>query len=70
MKLYVQQRAGKMGMTLAAYVKHLIAKDIEDKEYPVYQASDKVEESYKKALKNKSKSVVIEGSLENYFANK
>lgn len=70
MKLYIEQRAGKMGMTLSAYVKHLIAKDIEDREYPVYQASDKVEESYQKALKNKSRSVVIEGSLENYFTNK
>lgn len=32
MKLYIEQRAGKMGMTLSAYLKHLIAKDIEELE--------------------------------------
>ena len=70
MKLYVENRANTFGMTIAAYIKHLIAKDIEDKEYPIYQASEKVEQTYRKAMKNKSNSVLIESSLENYFANK
>lgn len=69
MKLYVDKRANKFGMTIAAYIKHLIARDIEDKEYPVYQASEKVEKAYKKAMKNKKNSVLINGSLEDYFAN-
>ena len=69
MKLYVDKRANKFGMTTSSYIKHLIAKDIEDKEYPVYQASEKVERAYKKAIKNKNKSVLLEGSLEDYFAN-
>lgn len=69
MKLHVDARANKFGMTSGAYIKYLIAKDIEDKEYPVYQASEKVEKAYKKAMKNKKKSVIIEGSLEDYFAN-
>jgi len=69
MKVHVDTRASKFGMTAGAYIKHLIAKDIEDKEYPVYQASEKVEKAYKKAMKNKKKSILVEGSLEDYFAN-
>ena len=47
----------------------LDAKDIEDKEYPIYQASEKVEKAYKKDMKNKKNSELVEGSLEEYFAN-
>ncbi len=69
MKVHVDTRASKFGMTASAYIKHLIAKDIEDKEYPIYKASERVEKIYKKALKNKKGSVQINTSLEDYFAN-
>lgn len=70
MKVYVEKKASKFGMTIAAYIKHLIVKDIEEKEYPIYKASERVERAYEKAMKDKSKAVLVEGSLENYFAEK
>ena len=70
MKLHIEEKAGRFGLTSAAYIKHLIAKDIEEKDYPVFVASEKTEQSFDRAIKNKKKSVMIEGSLEDYFANK
>ena len=51
MKEYLESKASKFGMPLAGYIKHLILKDIEDMDYPTYQASEETEEAYKKAIK-------------------
>ena len=37
-------------MPIAGYIKHLILKDIEDMDYPTYQASESTEKAYKKAM--------------------
>ena len=50
MKEYLESKANKFGMPIAGYIKHLILKDIEDMDYPIYQASETTEESYKKAM--------------------
>ena len=50
MKDYLESKAGKFGMPIAGYVRHLILKDIEDMDYPTYQASEETERSYKKAI--------------------
>ncbi len=50
MKSYLDSRASKFGMPTAGYIKHLILKDIEDMDYPTYQASEETEKSYKKAI--------------------
>ena len=50
MKDFLESKASKFGMPIGGYIKHLILKDIEDMDYPLYQASEKTEESYKKAL--------------------
>ena len=51
MKDYLESKASKFGMPLAGYIKHLILKDIEDMDYPTYQASEETEKAYKKAIK-------------------
>lgn len=51
MKDYLTSKASKFGMPVAGYVKHLILKDIEDMDYPLYRASEKTEKAYKKAIK-------------------
>jgi len=51
MKDYLESKASKFGMPVAGYIKHLILKDIEDMDYPTYQASEETERSYKKAIK-------------------
>ncbi|HRN96613.1 MAG TPA: hypothetical protein PLD54_04155 [Candidatus Levybacteria bacterium] len=50
MKDFLESKASKFGMPVAGYIKHLILKDIEDMEYPLYQASEATEEAYKKAV--------------------
>jgi len=50
MKDYLESKASKFGMPIAGYIKHLILKDIEDMDYPTYQASVETEKAYKKAL--------------------
>ena len=50
MKDFIESKASKFGMPLAGYIKHLILKDIENMDYPTYQASEKTEKAYKKAL--------------------
>ena len=50
MKIYLESKAGKFGMPIAGYIKHLILKDIEDMDYPVFQASEETEKAYKKTM--------------------
>jgi len=53
MKEFLESKASKFGMPVAGYIKHLILKDIEDMDYPTYQASVETEKAYKKALEEK-----------------
>lgn len=50
MKEFLESKASKFGMPIAGYIKHLILKDIEDMDYPIYQASEKTENAYEKAI--------------------
>lgn len=50
MKDFLESKASKFGMPIAGYIKHLILKDIEDMDYPTYQASEETEKAYKKAV--------------------
>ena len=66
LKDYVESKANKYGMPIAGYVKHLILKDVEDMDYPTFEASDKTIETYKKALKEKDKAIEVT-DLDNFF---
>lgn len=68
LKEYLESKAGKFGIPLASYIRHLILKDVEDIDYPVYQASDSTIKAYKKALKEKDKSVEIK-DVNKFFDN-
>lgn len=66
LKDYVESKASKYGMPVAGYVKHLILKDVEDMDYPTFEASDKTIAAYKKALKVKDKAIEV-NDLEIFF---
>lgn len=51
MKDYLESKASKFGMPIAGYIKHLILKDIENMDYPTYQATQDTEKAYEKAQK-------------------
>ena len=50
MKEYLESKANKFGLPIAGYIRHLILKDIEDMDYPTYQASKETEKAYAKAI--------------------
>jgi predicted DNA-binding protein len=51
MKDFLESKAGKFGLPVAGYIKHLILKDIENMDYPVFQASEETEKAYINAVK-------------------
>lgn len=59
LKEFLESKAYKYGMPITAYVKHLILKDVEDIEYPVFEASDRTIKAYKKAIKEKTKAIRV-----------
>lgn len=67
LKDYLESRAARFGLPIAGYVRHLIVKDVEDMEYPVYQASERVEKAYEKAMKEKDKAVVVKGDIGDFL---
>lgn len=71
LKEFIESKAQKFGMPLAGYIKHLMLKDVEDMDYPVFEASDKTIKAYKKALKEKDKAITINSKeeLEEFFKN-
>ncbi|MBI1869354.1 hypothetical protein HYS11_00085 [Candidatus Gottesmanbacteria bacterium] len=68
LKEFAESKAGKFGITLASYVKHLILKDVEDMDYPTYAASERIERVAKKALKERHKAVRVT-NVEEFFKN-
>jgi hypothetical protein len=63
---YLSSKAGKFGLTLSSYIKNLILNDVKDMDYPIYQASAKTEDSYKKALQERNKAVEVT-DVDDYF---
>jgi predicted DNA-binding protein len=68
MKEYLESKANKFGMPIAGYIKHLILKDIEDMDYPIYQASEVTEKAYKKAIEEHASGKTIKvNNIDTFF---
>lgn len=57
----LQSKASKFGLPLTQYVKHVLIKDVEDEEYPVYKASEETEQAAKQALEQLDEAVDVKG---------
>ncbi|MBI3486421.1 hypothetical protein HY025_05800 [Candidatus Daviesbacteria bacterium] len=68
LKDFLESKASKFGLPLASYVKHLILKDVEDMDYPIFEASDSTIKAYKKALKDKDKAIEVK-DIDEFFKN-
>lgn len=53
----LQSKASKFGVPLTQYVKHVLMKDVEDEDYPVYRASEETERAAQQALDELDKAV-------------
>lgn len=69
LKEYLESRARKFGVSLAAYVRHLILKEIEEMEYPIFEASERTIKAYQRALKDRKKAIKVEGGIHEFFKN-
>jgi predicted DNA-binding protein len=68
LKGYLESKANKFGMPIAGYIKHLILKDIEDMDYPTFQASEETEKAYQTALEeHKSGKITKVSDIDAYF---
>lgn len=65
---FLESKASKFGLPLASYIKHLILKDVEDMEYPEFEASDRTIRAYKRALKEKNKAIEVT-DIDEFFKN-
>ena len=65
---YLQTKASKFGLSLSAYVKNLIINDVQDVDYPIFKASDKVEKSYKRAMEERSEATEV-NDIDEFFSN-
>lgn len=68
LKEFVESKARKFGLPLAGYIRHVLLKDVEDMDYPVYEASDKTIRAYKKAMKEKDKAIEVT-DIDEFFKN-
>lgn len=53
----LQSKAARFGVPITQFVKHLIIKEVEDEQYPTYQASDQLEKTTQEALEQIDKAV-------------
>jgi len=53
----LKSKASKFGIPLTQYVKHVLMKDVEDQEYPIFKASEETERAAREALQQLDKAV-------------
>lgn len=53
----LQSRAARFGLPITQFVKHLIIKEVENEQYPTFQASEWLEKKTEKALKEYGKAI-------------
>ena len=69
LKEFLESKASKFDMPLAGYIKHLMLKDVENMEYPTFEASDSTIRAYKKAMKNRNKAIKVT-NIDEYFKSR
>lgn len=69
LKEYIESKADKFGMPLAGYIKHLILEDVSDMDYPTYQTSERTEEEYKNAIKERAHAIKVTGNIDTFLKN-
>ena len=53
----LKSKASKFGIPLTQYVKHVLIKDVEGQEYPIFKASEETEREAQEALEHLDKAV-------------
>jgi len=53
----LESKAARLGVPVTQFVKHLILKEVENEDYPIFAASERVETNTKKALEEYDKAM-------------
>lgn len=71
LKEFLEAKAKRFGIPMSDYLKHLILKDVEGEEYPVFEPSEATINAAKKAMKNIDKSIVLKNAqdIKEFFKN-
>ncbi|MDA1316865.1 MAG: hypothetical protein O3B87_02455 [bacterium] len=67
LKGYLATRAKSFGVPMASYMKYLIIKDIEQRDFPTYTASNKAVKAYKRATGSSAKATKVMGNIEDFI---
>lgn len=57
---FIESKANKFGLPVSAYIRYLVLRDVENMEYPEYEASQKTEKEYVKAKAERKKGETLE----------
>ena len=66
LKGYVENKANKLGIPLASYIKHLIINDVVDMVYPTFQMSERSEKKLEEAIEHIDKATSV-SDIHEYF---
>ena len=61
---FVKSKAAKYDLPVTSYLKHLLIKDVEDMEYPVFGMSERSKEKLEKALKDRRRATPVKNVSE------
>ena len=53
----LESKAARLGVPVTQLVKHLILREVENEDYPMFQASEQVERNTRKALEEYDKAI-------------
>lgn len=71
LKEFLEAKAKRFGIPMSDYLKHLIIKDVEGEEYPIFEPSEATIKAAEKAMKNIDKSIVLKNAqdIKEFFKN-
>lgn len=64
----LQSKAARLGVPITQFVKHLIMKEVENETYPIFEASDWLEQKTKKAMNEMDKATDV-NDVHQFFKN-
>jgi antitoxin component of RelBE/YafQ-DinJ toxin-antitoxin module len=68
LKELIESKAARYGLPISGYIRHLLLREVENMQFPVYKASKKTEKAYKKAMGDyrKGKYIQVE-NIDEFF---
>lgn len=66
---YLLSGAQRYGLPITAYLKHLIMKDADRLEYPVFEPSERTEKRYLEAVRNEDKAIKATDDVGKFLDN-